>query len=249
MKTTVTANIIIALVCGECLKSQAQLNILKYEIGVGAGIFVYQGDLTPSRLGSYKTLKPACSVSLTKIISPMFSLRSSISLGALKGDDSKYDEPAYRKQRNLKFSSPIVEISELLVADLLKNNSPKRYFGFSPFVFTGIGFSFLNIKRDYSGFNEEYFAGETRTIEGLNADAKHTLPKLIPVIPMGIGIKYSITEKISINAETTYRLTFTDYIDGFSQAANAARKDSYQSHTVGIAYRFLTNNSVKCPVF
>jgi hypothetical protein len=249
MKTTVTANILIMLLCGECLKSQAQLNILKYEIGAGAGVFVYQGDLTPSGLGSYKTLEPAFAIYLNKIITPMFSLRTNLSLGALKGDDSKYAEPAYRKQRNFKFSSPIVEVSELVVANLLKNNSSKRYFGFSPFVFTGIGFSFLNIKRDYSGFNGEYFAGETSTIRGLNEDAQHSLPKLIPVIPVGIGIKYAITQKISINAETTYRLSFTDYIDGFSQAANAARKDSYQSQTVGVIYRFLTNNSVKCPVF
>jgi hypothetical protein len=249
MKTTIKANIIIVLFCGECLKSQAQLNILKYEMGVGAGVFVYQGDLSPSRLGSYKTLEPALSIYLNKIITPMFSLRTDLSLGALKGDDSKYAVPAYRKQRDFKFSSPVVEIAELLVADLLKNNTPKRYFGFSPFIFTGIGFTFLNIKRDYSGFNGEYFAGETTTIQGLRADAQHALPTLIPVIPMGIGIKYAINEKISVNAETTYRLTFTDYIDGFSHAANAARKDSYQSHTIGITYRFLTNNSVKCPVF
>lgn len=249
MKTTIKANIIIVLFCGECLKSQEQLNILKYEIGADAGVFVYQGDLTPSRLGSYKTLEPAFNIYLNKIITPMFSLRTDISLGALKGDDSKYAVPAYRKQRNFKFSSPVIELSGLLVADLLKNNTPKRYLGFSPFVFTGIGFGFLHIRRDYSGFNGEYFAGETTTIQGLNADAQHALPTLIPVIPIGAGIKYAINEKISINAETTYRLIFTDYIDGFSHAANATRKDSYQSHTVGITYRFLSNNSVKCPVF
>jgi hypothetical protein len=125
----------------------------------------------------------------------------------------------------------------------------KQFFGLSPYVFSGIGFTFLNISRDYSRFNTEYFASESSTLQGLVADAQHPLPKLIPVIPIGIGIKYPLSQKIMISAETSYRVTFTDYIDGFSRAANPSRRDSYQSHNVGIVYRFVSTNTMKCPVF
>jgi hypothetical protein len=216
---------------------------------VGAGVFVYQGDLTPEILGSYKTLKPSFSIYVNKIMTPLLSLRTQLAVGSLSGDDSKYANPAYRQQRNFNFQSPLFEVSELLVADLLGDNLSKQYAGLSPYVFSGIGLTYLNIHRAYSRFNTEYFASEPGTLQGLVTDAQHSLPKLIPVIPIGIGVKYPISQKFMITAETSYRVTFTDYIDGFSQAANPSRRDSYQSHNVGIVYRFVSNNPMKCPVF
>jgi hypothetical protein len=173
----------------------AQLDFSKFEIGINAGAFIYQGDLTPSRLGSYRTLKPDLSIYLNKLISPTFSLRTNLSFGKLKGDDSKYLIPEYRQQRNFLFKSPVLEISELIVADLLKNNLTGQYSRISPYVFAGIGFSFLNIKRDWSLFNAEYFSTETSTLVGLEADQQHSVPKLIPVIPLGVGIRYALSKK------------------------------------------------------
>ena len=239
----------VALICSECLTLNSQVNLSKFEIGINAGAFIYQGDLTPSRLGSYKTLKPGLSIYVNKLISPAFSIRTHLSFGKLKGDDAKYSIPEYRQQRNFKFKSPVFEVSELLVADLLKNNMSRQYSGLSPYLFGGIGFSFLNIKRDRSRFNEEYFSAESSTLAGLTADQQHSLPKLIPVLPAGIGIRYSLSQKISVTAETSYRLTFTDYLDGFSKAANDSRKDSYQTHTVGLIYQFQKGSWLKCPVF
>jgi hypothetical protein len=91
----------------------------------------------------------------------------------------------------------------------------KQYRGLSPYLFAGLGVSLLNIKRDWSRFNAEYFSSEPKTLSGLAADQQHPLPALIPVFPMGIGIRYPISPSISVNAETSYRFTFTDYLDGF----------------------------------
>jgi len=247
---TIRPVIVLTLIFSECLTSKAQsLTVSKYEIGAGAGVFIYQGDLTPSRLGSYKTLKPVVSLDVNRMISPLLSLRTNLVFGSLKGDDSKYEIPAYRQQRNFNFRTPVFELSELLVADLLQDNLSRQPFKLSPYVFSGLGLTVLNIKRDYSRFNAEYFASETSTIRGLAADAQHSLPKLVPVIPIGVGIKYPLSQKIMISAETSYRFTFTDYLDGFSKAADDRKKDRYQSHTIGIIYRFVTNNIMKCPVF
>jgi hypothetical protein len=249
MKATMKTIIVLTLIFCESLTVRGQLDKAKLQIGLGAGVFVYQGDLTPEILGSYKTLKPSFSIYVTKIMTPLLSLRTELAFGSLSGDDSKYANPAYRQQRNFNFQSPLFELSELLVADLLRDNMSKQFYGLSPYVFSGIGFTYLNIHRDYSRFNTEYFASEPSTLHGLSTDAQHSLPKLIPVIPIGVGIKYPITQKIMITAETSYRVTFSDYIDGFSQAANPSRRDSYQSHNVGIVYRFVSNNTMKCPVF
>ena len=241
-----------ALLClcfGVRLLAVGQSHFSKCEWGVNAGVFVYQGDLTPSPIGSYKTLKPALNFFLNRIVTRMFSLRTNVAVGGLKGDDGKYLAPQYRQQRNFNFKSPAFEISELLVADILKNNLSRPSSGLSPYLFAGLGFSILNIKRDWSRFNAEYFSSEATTLSGLTIDQQHPLPNLIPVLPMGIGIRYPISPSISINAETTYRFTFTDYLDGFSKAANDRRKDSYISHTVGLVYRFRNNSWLKCPTF
>ena len=227
----------------------AQTAFSKFEIGINAGTFIYQGDLTPSRLGAYRTLKPDLTIFVNKLINPTFSLRTSLSFGKLKGDDSKYSIPEYRQQRNFLFKSPVFEVSELIVADLLKNNLTRQYPRLSPYVFAGIGFSFLNINRDWTRFNAEYFSAETSTIQGLAADQQHSPPKLIPVIPLGAGVRYPVSKKISITAETSYRFTFTDYLDGFSKAANDSRKDSYQGHSIGLIYQFGKPSSLKCPSF
>ncbi len=247
MKATISMGLIFFATCINNPSVHAQVNFFKYEIGFGVGTFVYQGDLTPQRMGSYKTLKPVVNIYFNKIINPMFLLRSNLAIGALKGDDSKYSSPEYRKQRNFSFRTPVIELTEIVEADIFKNNESKLL-GLSPYVFTGGGFTVLNIKRDYSRFNGKYFASESSTINGLAADEQNTPPHVLPVLPLGIGVRYALTKNILISIETSYRYAFTDYLDGFSEAANASKNDSYQSHTIGVTYRFLTNDPTKCPV-
>ena len=122
MKATVKTYILFSLFLNKASAINAQRDFSKYEIGINAGTLVYQGDLTPSRLGSYRTLKPDLNVYVNKLISPTFSLRTNFSFGKLKGDDSQYLIPEYRQQRNFLFKSSVFEVSELVVADLLKNN-------------------------------------------------------------------------------------------------------------------------------
>jgi hypothetical protein len=228
--------------------AQAQVMFFKNELGAGIGTFVYQGDLTPERMGSYKTMKPAVNIYFNKVLNTMFLLRTNLAIGGLKADDGKYSTPEYRKQRNFSFKTPVIELSEIVEADIFKNNQSKLP-GLSPYVFIGAGFTLLNIKRDYSGFNGEYFASEQTTLDGLMDDEQVSPPHILPVLPLGIGIRYALTKNILISIETSYRYAFTDYLDGFSKAANASKYDSYQSNTIGITYRFLTNDVVKCPVF
>ena len=244
-----TKSVLLCLCFGIHLLAAGQRATPKFEIGVSAGAFVYQGDLTPSQLGSYKTLKPEINFFFNRIISPLFSLRTSLVIGELKGDDAKYAMPAYRQQRNFNFHSPVFEVSELLVADVFKNNMSRSSSGLSPYLFAGLGFSLLNITRDWARFNAEFFSSEARTLSGLSADQQHPLPTLTPAIPVGIGVRYPVSSRISVDAETSYRFTFTDYLDGFSKAANDTRRDSYLTHTVGLIYQFRNNSGIKCPVF
>jgi len=123
---------LIFLFCSEGDRLRSQLDLTKFEVGINGGAFIYQGDLTPSRLGSYRTLKPGVGIYIDRIITPILSFRTNLSLGKLKGDDSKYSVPEYRQQRNFKFKSPVLEISELLVVDPLRNNLARKSSAVSP---------------------------------------------------------------------------------------------------------------------
>ena len=197
----------------------ANHNNPKFQFGVGAGTFIYQGDLTPSALGSYKTMKPVINLFASKLFNPSLSLRANLAFGGLKGDDAKYSNPEYRQQRNFNFRSPVAEISGIAEWNILGRNYISR--GFSPYLFAGVGYSFLKIRRDWSNLNTEYFSAESELMTGLAEDAQHSLPKGLLVLPVGAGARYYLSDKIGISAETSYRLASTDYLDGFQPGSQS----------------------------
>jgi opacity protein-like surface antigen len=225
---------------------KAQSFLSNMEFGLHAGSFIYQGDLTPSKLGSFKTPGFNFSLSASKRINNFLSARANLELGKLRGDDGKYEEPAWRQYRNFNFRTSVTEFTAQVVWDVLGH--PNQGSGLSPYLFAGAGFSFLRVRRDASGLDASYFTNESALQAGLTTDLAHTPPRVIPVFPVGLGVRYPLTNKISLSAETSYRASFSDYIDGFSESGNPARKDSYHSLSVGIFYKFNNNNTLACPV-
>ena len=225
---------------------KGQVNASKYEIGIGLGGFIYQGDLTPNRFGSFETMRFGINIHGSKIMNRSFLVRTNLAIGGLKGDDAKYNNPEFRKQRNFNFHSLVIELSQLLAWNPMGKNYEEK--GLSPYLFGGAGISFLKIKRDWSNFNAAYFGDGSDLPNQIATDAAHSLPKMIPVIPLGLGLRYGLTQRIVINAESSYRLVFTDYLDGFSQAANPDKNDHYQTITVGAIYRIGKKNMLDCPV-
>jgi hypothetical protein len=226
--------------------SEAQTNSPKFQLGISAGTFIYQGDLTPSALGSYKTLRPAINLFASKFLSSSFALRGNLAFGELRGNDAAYDHPEYRQQRNFNFRSPAIELSGLAEWNILGRNDISH--GFSPYLFAGGGISFLRIRRDYSNLNTEYFGSSSELITGLNTDVQRSPPSVLLVLPVGVGVRYYLSDRIGLSAETSYRMMSNDYLDGFSRAANPAKGDHYYSHTIGVVYRVGKKNRLGCPV-
>ncbi len=222
------------LMFGNTLYVFSQIDLSKYEVGLSGGVMVYQGDLTPEKIGAYKTMKPQLALHIYRKINTSFSLRFNINRGRIKGDDAKYANPDWRQQRNFNFTSSVTELSVQGLWSFLENRAPRL----SPYVFAGAGVSFLTIKRDYSNYNTAFFGESSDVSAGLAEDAATRLPKVLAVAPVGAGVRYFLNDRFSLIGETSYRLSFTDYLDGFSKAANAAKKDHYFSHSVGVVYSF-----------
>lgn len=228
-------------------KSSAQLfqNVPDWQFGIGGGVFVYQGDLSQEKLGSYKTLRPAVQVFAGKLVSAGFGWRINLALGSLEGDEYVYEEPEYRRQRGFKFNTSIIEPSAMVEWNVLGRNYEVKKL--SPYVGLGLGYTFLDIERDYSRYNAEYFSENAEVSTGLSEDIQRTPPKGRAFIPLFAGVRYFFSDKIGVGVETNYRHTSTDYLDGFSRAVNPKQGDSYYSHTLNVIFRLGKANMLDCP--
>src|SRR4051794_40036997 len=91
--------------------SIAQLNTSKYEIGLNVGTLVYQGDLSTSFKGEYRSLKPALQVYVSRMLDPYFALRANLLIGKVSADESKSSSPEWKQFRNFAFNTSMTELS------------------------------------------------------------------------------------------------------------------------------------------
>ncbi|WP_439881754.1 DUF6089 family protein [Pontibacter sp. MBLB2868] len=226
-----------ALILGMSQIAVAQSPTPRYEVGAQVSTFIYHGDLTTYKFGSRKTAAYGFGVFGALRFNESLSLRANIARGKLKGDDKRYPNPIYT--RGFNFDTPITEVSGLLVWDVLGRGAidiPPNIF---PYVMGGIGYSFLDIRRDYS--QNEYGPTHPYTI-GLEKDIAETPPSRIPVAMAGLGVRRYLTEKLAVNAEFMYRFTSTDYLDGFSESGDPSKNDSYYTFSAGLSYSFGERN-------
>ncbi|HMU09011.1 MAG TPA: DUF6089 family protein [Ferruginibacter sp.] len=245
MKANRKTQVIVLLLLVIAGKTNAQF-YKDMSVGLNAGLYVYQGDLTPDPLGSFKTIKPGFSLFAKKPINHFLAARLHMSFASLQGNDNRYSKPEYRQQRNFYFFTPLMEFSGQLIWNIRGRNYDD--YGIQPYFFTGAGVSFVRVQKDYSRMNAAYFGESSDIYAGLAADEAHgTSPALLSV-PVGVGAEYPISERFSLNIETSYRFVFTDHLDGFSQSANPKLKDHYHSTSVGIIYKFgKKQKGIGCP--
>ena len=227
-------------------KSFAQFIPSDYEIGINAGTLIYQGDLSKGNFGYLHGLKPAIGLYGAKSLNEFFSARVTMTVGWLGADESTYSSPAWTRHRNLKFSTPVFESSAQLVWDLIGKSYRYEKHRLSPYFFIGAGLSFVDVKRDWSRFDTTYFGPKSAAAIGLGIDTLHRTPRVIPVLPLGMGLRYMLTSQLALTGEITYRITPSDYLDGFSHAGDPQKKDHYYGISIGLSYRF-GSDRMDCP--
>lgn len=224
----------------------------KWMVGVNAGAMIYQGDLTPSALGSYQTPSFTIGVNAARILNAYFAVRVNAAFGRIRGNDAAYKQPAWRQYRNFNFTSPVTEFSAQLVWNPYGNNSHETGQRFTPYLFGGLGAGFIRVSRDYSQLDTTAFGFSSKQQSGLRIDSAVSPPRSLLVIPVGAGCSYALGSRWSLHYEIGFRYTFSDYVDGFSQAANPSSKDYYHTQTLGLMYRFGGNgggsDKLGCPV-
>lgn len=225
---------------------RAQSGSYHYEVGINAGTFLYQGDLVRNKYGSLKAVGPVLQIWVGKPFSPYLSWRANLTIGTLQADESKFNSPAWKQLRNFSFRTPVTEISGVIAYNLYGDNGKEEHHVITPYLMAGFGWSFLQVTRDWSRLDTTLFNNKTTTQIGLGIDTARRPPTVLPVIPLGAGGRWAVTQRLAATAEVLFRYTFTDYIDGFSYAADNRNKDNYYSLSVGLSW-VLGSNGIRCP--
>lgn len=185
-----------------------------YEAGLMFGGSSYQGDLSPRAVElSTSGIHPSLGVFFRYNINRYLSAKANFSYGKISGDDADANEEG-RRQRNLSFQSNLIEFGitgELNIFGFQSEGLRRRY---SPYLFGGIAVFRFNPEANYNG---ELVELQPLGTEGQGMEGFAEPYKLTQVaIPMGVGMKFAINERLNIGAEIGFRKTFTDYLDDVS---------------------------------
>lgn len=210
-----------------------------WEGGVFAGYAGYSGDINPTLTPRFQDFTPSLGLIARSNLTNRFGFRTGITYFKLIGDDDNY---AGRKTRDFDFKTNLVELSILGEWEPLGSN---RYYTdaagnvnmdklISPYLYAGVGLmgGVLNTNfSNYSGSSEDIMAG-------IKKDRAYGNSLLGVSFPIGIGIKFDISEGFTFAIEGAVRATFSDYLDGISFAAGPDAKDIYMNLGFVVYRRF-----------
>jgi len=159
-------------------------------------------------------------------VNRFFAVRANLMYGMLSADDKNTDgtppgpngpTPSwYRARRNLNFTTHIFEFQVLGEINLKKyvhdagNGSSDRW---APYVGVGAGFFWFN---PYTKVDDAKVSLRSLGTEGQLLNGGKPYKNVQFDLMALVGIKYNITERISIALEGVYHQTFTDYLDDVS---------------------------------
>lgn len=206
----------------------------RYELYGGLGATNFLGELGGSEESGASFLKdfefsasrPLISLGMRyKILEPL-AVKGALSFGYLSGDDKK-SENEDRFERNLHFRSPIIELGFQAEYSVIKERI-SRYrrsrrrgkfslasLNLNTYIFTGFNIFWFNPQA--KGPDGNWYNLQPIGTEGQGKiQTRDKYSRLQVSIPAGFGVKYPLTQKISVGLEYGARLTFTDYIDDVS---------------------------------
>ena len=159
------------------------------------------------------------------IFNPYNGIRLSASYGKLKGSskDVKTYYPDY-VDSPYEFSNTLIDVSLTYEYNFLPYGTGRDYRGakrLSPFVFGGIGATYVNTGRD-----------DKKSVFTAN-------------IPIGIGLKYKINERMNVGLEWAIHFSLSDELDGskdpyyVKSSGPFKNTDCYSALQVTFTYSFM----------
>lgn len=182
----------------------------RLSINIMPGLMNYSGDLQPSGL-TFNEAMPAIQVGLSYKLTENLYVRADYLAGQVKADDKLNSKR--HVGRNLNFRSIILEGSVSLEYDFFKLSEKK----WSPYIFAGVGYFFFNPYTHDTAGTKYYLQPYGTEGQGLALYPDRKFYSLYQFnIPAGFGLKYAVSDRVTIGFEVGFRKLFTDYLDDVS---------------------------------
>lgn len=222
---------------------RSKWTLAREQVGMTLGVTAFLGDLGGANaIGSdglrdmnLSQVRWTFSFEYRYFVRRNVGLRGSLLFAQVAGDDAETKEP-FRRNRNLHFKSPIIELSGMVEYFILREEPGRKgtfvepRFIFDLYAFAGIGGFYFNPKAQYQG---QWLKLQPLGTEGQGLELQpKPYSRVNIVVPMGFGFAKRFKQYWSFGMEFTYRLTFTDYLDDVStvyfdkEKIRAARGDA-----------------------
>lgn len=175
----------VSLCCLFLLPNSLKAQEYEHEIGGTLGMGFYMGDANKSKLFQSPNVSAGIIYRYNKDL--RWAYKANLLFGKLSGDTQKSGNVFPHNQQS-SFSRTFVEFGGQVEFNFFNYSDQYAYLGtkkFSPYIFTGLGLTY--------GSGEETFLG-------LN-------------LPLGIGLKYKIKERLNLGFEFSFRKLFADNFD------------------------------------
>ena len=212
--------LVIIMVMSSATLSRAQGDVeYLMEVGGGIGLVSYEGDYNGNIT---KDLQPMAPLVLRRIINPYHGFRLRAGYGKLKGSSADVETYYPGKQETpYTFSNSMFDLCATYEYNFWPYGTGRDYRGakrLSPFVFGGLGLTYVK-----AGSDNVFTAG----------------------LPLGVGVKYKLADRMKLGVEWGIHFTLSDKLDGspdpYGIKSSGAFKntDSYSTLLVTLTYSFM----------
>lgn len=205
------------------MQSRAQLDDeYSWEAGVGLGLAGYLGDFNGNVA---KNLQPAATLVLRRVVNPRMALRLAALMGKMKGEAAnvKTFHPGF-SDHGYRFDNTLLNLGAAYEYNLWPYGTGHDYRGakpFTPYMLAGLGATYA------TGGGRHVFTAD---------------------IPLGIGLKRKLGERLNLTLEWAMHFSLSDKLDG-AEDPYAIRSrgpfkntDGYSALSLTLTYSF----SPKC---
>jgi len=207
--------------------------------GLFVGLSHYSGDVNPTVTPDISQPGLAIGAMAHLYASPAIGIRGSLTYLRLRGSDQEYGE---MDTRNFSFRTNVIELAGVAEWEPF---APNRIYTdqeggqaigriISPYVLAGFSLGIAQLDPDFSG----YQGGNPLVRSGILEDKAQGNSKAIFSIPIGLGVKFDLSEQLTLAGEITGRLPLSDYLDGIA-AAGGNRNDGFFTSGLILYYRFI----------
>lgn len=178
------------MLCATLTASAQQDDEYLMEIGGGLGMVSYQGDFNGKITSG---MQPAGAIVWRRLLNPYMGFRVTGMMGKLKGDATRL-ETYYPDEttRAYSFDRSFTDVSVTYEYNFWPYGTGRDYRGakrLTPFVFGGIGATYV------SGGEKKVFTAN---------------------VPIGLGIKYKLKERLNVGLEWSMHFSLSDELDGMA---------------------------------